>query len=43
MSYAWNEALLVIGVFIAWAVALAFIGGSKIFWDFDNHPDETAK
>jgi hypothetical protein len=43
MSDAWNHALLVIGLFAAWAVALAFIGGSKIFWDFESHPDETAR
>lgn len=43
MNDAWNHALLVIVMFVGWSVALAYIGGGKIFWDFENHPDETAK
>ena len=43
MNPIWNEPLLVIAVFIGWSVALAFIGGGKIFWDYENHPDENAR
>lgn len=41
MNDAWNHALLVIIVFIGWSVALAYIGGTKIFWDYETFPDES--
>lgn len=42
MNEAWNHALITIIVFASWTVALAWIGGSKIFWDYESF-DENAK
>lgn len=43
MNEAWNHALLVITVFAGWSVAVAYLGGMKIFWDYETFDDPANK
>jgi hypothetical protein len=40
MSDAWNHFYLVVSLFIAWTIALAYMGGKKVFWDYEAHPED---
>ena len=41
ISEAWNHFYLVVFLYVGWTIALGWMGGKKVFLDYDSFPDES--